>query len=72
LEGHLAISSNDEALEVTIHTPSKTDTQIVDTKSKQVSIKKEYKRLRRKAKEVKFRKDKVLDPFKELDEPPVL
>lgn len=73
--GHLAISGNDEARQVSIYNPTRANDKIIDVTAERKTVQKQYQRSRKKTKEVKFsefrKTDPVLSQFQDLPEPEV-
>lgn len=73
LTGNLAIVGNDDARQIQIYTPLKASDEIIISSTGEAKVTKNYKKSRKKAKQVKFsdfkKKDPVLSTFKDLEEP---
>ena len=74
--GHVFIGANDDARQISIHTPSKAATEVtVSSDGSLKTTKQSYKKVRSKAKQVNFsdfkKTDPVLSSFPDLEEPHV-
>lgn len=73
--GNLVVGQNDDSRQIEIYIPSKVPDEVIIHNNKDATIRKSYKKSRKKAKEMQFsefkKKDPVLSSFKNLEEPHV-